>query len=769
MGAWLILVLVAETALLARGAWGLEWINDGKYTNADEQLAEVYTLRSGLDLGTQEAFFGIEFSDDDVVSSGNTWIGLGVSDPDVGSMLGADVMTVEIGGSDDRDGLDCQVFDRYVPWSAYPLTEAPGPFPVEDDCEQSDWQLLSCQRDTEAGVVRLEVSRPLSARDDQDRPIAEGGNQMIWAYGSTFQYHQQNRGSRRLQLFPGSEPPKFPPSDADDSAELLFENFTVPAEMTTYVCQGFEVPVDTPRHIVAFEPIIQEATTKYVHHFILSQCQSDTDLIEKFSKPEVCGIDGATEDISSCSSVVYGWAKGGPPLILPAEAGFRVDATSNKFVLQIHYDNADLDEGVVDSSGVRIHTSSALREHDAGILNVGDVLVMEESPIEDGRQYQFSCPSQCTERMEHEITVFEAALHMHNLGRTAWTNHYDKDQNFKGTLSKRDFWDGGFQLQSAVDNVIVKPGDSLEVSCIYDLSKVETANFGPATSDEMCMDFLVYYPKVKLSTGKEFPVCGLYRQGQVRISLCGFEPEFVDNPSFADNNMPPNTFGAGQACPVSADSEDSQESSEGEEEEGSPAEGAPSPSTDETSSEEDEPACFAGSSEVELEDGSREIMANLQVGDRIRTGDTTFSDIYAFSHAREGQFKFINITTEAGQSLLVSPGHLVLVDRQLKAAGLISAGDMLSGGRVVSVERALASGLYNPHTLDGYLVVNGIRVTAYTTAVPPKLARILLMPVVAAYKLLGVNILSTLLHEDRYRLIRPLVLVWNSLHGKFWF
>eukprot|EP00188_Purpureofilum_apyrenoidigerum_P005959 Plantae.Rhodophyta-Purpureofilum_apyrenoidigerum.ctg8425.p1 GENE.Plantae.Rhodophyta-Purpureofilum_apyrenoidigerum.ctg8425~~Plantae.Rhodophyta-Purpureofilum_apyrenoidigerum.ctg8425.p1 ORF type:complete len:770 (+),score=115.96 Plantae.Rhodophyta-Purpureofilum_apyrenoidigerum.ctg8425:74-2383(+) len=758
----LCLLSFVECIVLARGALGLEWINDAKYTNADEQFADAYKLRSGVDPGTQEAFFGIELLDGEIVSSGNTWVGIGVSDPDVGSMLGADVMTAEISGSDDRDGLQCQIYDRYVPWTAYPLTEDPGPFPVEDDCNVSDWKLLSCQRDSGAGIVRIEVSRPLSARDDQDRPITEEGSRLIWAYGSTFQYHRQKRGAVKVQLFPETKSLAFPPSDTEKNIELIVDSYKVPVESTTYACQSFEVPVDEPMHIIGIEPIIPETTKKYIHHYILSQCIKNSSLIEEYKTPTVCGTNGAFEDTVACASVIYGWAKGAEPYATPLEAGFRLDGSNNKFILQVHYDNSDLDKDIIDASGVRFYTTSKLRTHDAGVLNVGDVLVLEKNPIEDGRRYQFSCPSQCTEKIDHEITIFRSGLHMHNLGKTCWTNHYDKDQKLKSTLAKRNFWDGGFQASSVVDNVIFEPGDSLQVSCIYDLSKVESANFGLATTDEMCMDFLSYYPLAKLPDGTIFSHCGLYRTDQIRTSVCGLGPEFVDNPTFADDNIPPNNFGNGTVCPTGAN-DDPQPSNNA----GTPTPAEESPSATETdsaqSSSTDASACFAGAATVELADGSHRTMADLQVGDRVRTGATTFSDVFTFSHAREGQFKFRNITTVSGKSLLVSSGHLILVGGQTKTAGDIALGDVLSGGEVKSIEDVVESGLYNPHTLDGFIVVNGLRVTVFTTAVPPKLAKLLLSPVAMIYRMCKVNVLGTYLHNDRFPLIRPLVTIWNSI------
>jgi Copper type II ascorbate-dependent monooxygenase, N-terminal domain len=61
------------------------------------------------------------------------------------------------------------------------------------------------------------------------------------------------------------------------------------------------------------------------------------------------------------------WAKGFTPLILPDVAGFPVSDEERYFILQVHYDNPDGKEGVVDStSGVLLHTTDTPRKLDAG-------------------------------------------------------------------------------------------------------------------------------------------------------------------------------------------------------------------------------------------------------------------------------------------------------------------------------------------------------------------------------------------------------------------
>ena len=66
-------------------------------------------------------------------------------------------------------------------------------------------------------------------------------------------------------------------------------------------------------------------------------------------------------------------------------------------------------------------------------------------------------------------------------------------------------------------------------------------------------------------------------------------------------------------------------------------------------------------------------------------------------------------------------------------ARLVGVGNKLSNGTVVAVDRIKAVGLYNPHTLQGDLLVNGIVASSYTDAIPPYLAHSLLAPLRIMY------------------------------------
>lgn len=149
--------------------------------------------------------------------------------------------------------------------------------------------------------------------------------------------------------------------------------------------------------------------------------------------------------------------------------------------------------------------------------------------------------------------------------------------------------------------------------------------------------------------------------------------------------------------------------------------------------------CFPADARVTTTEGEVR-MDQLKVGDRVLVADGEFSDVYAFSHAdAERVVTFVVIGTKGGKVLHASEGHFVYADGELVKAADVRVGAYMhdiagNADVVVSVGRAQKRGLYNPHTLHGDVIVDGVRCSAYTAAVEPAPAAAALAPVRAAYK-----------------------------------
>lgn len=152
---------------------------------------------------------------------------------------------------------------------------------------------------------------------------------------------------------------------------------------------------------------------------------------------------------------------------------------------------------------------------------------------------------------------------------------------------------------------------------------------------------------------------------------------------------------------------------------------------------------------------------------QARLGDLVFDKsgkptrIIAFSHRDHlsmAQYIHLRMTSTTGKniSLMISHGHFVPISKStfysnvslastiLKTAGELKTGDQVfsENGTALIVDKTTVweSGIFNVHTLSGSVLVNGIVISCYTTAVPPSTAHALLTPVRVA-----VNIISKII------------------------
>lgn len=162
--------------------------------------------------------------------------------------------------------------------------------------------------------------------------------------------------------------------------------------------------------------------------------------------------------------------------------------------------------------------------------------------------------------------------------------------------------------------------------------------------------------------------------------------------------------------------------------------------------EEDNGSCFAADAVVSLYGGETKRMEDLAVGDSVLCGDGSYSPVFMFTHQmRNGWSTFIEI--RAGERrLALSPGHYIpLADGRLKAASTVRVGDVvtLASGASVAVEavsEVVRRGLYNPQTLKGDIIVNGVLASTYTRAVSPEIAHSLLVPLRIIFNMLGLGV-----------------------------
>lgn len=156
--------------------------------------------------------------------------------------------------------------------------------------------------------------------------------------------------------------------------------------------------------------------------------------------------------------------------------------------------------------------------------------------------------------------------------------------------------------------------------------------------------------------------------------------------------------------------------------------------------------CFPASAKVQLSDGSSKTMEKLQLGDIVRVADGGFSPVFMFTHKlSDVKHAMVQLKTSSGASLTLTHGHYVISSGVMRTAGTVQVGDelVLANGEtsaVTSTTTVQGTGLYNPQTVSGTIVVDGVVASTYTTAVEPRTAHTMLAPIRAAFGWLGVTL-----------------------------
>ena len=106
--------------------------------------------------------------------------------------------------------------------------------------------------------------------------------------------------------------------------------------------------------------------------------------------------------------------------------------------------------------------------------------------------------------------------------------------------------------------------------------------------------------------------------------------------------------------------------------------------------------CFPAHATVQTQDGRTVSMKDLQIGDKVRSGASSFSEVYLFSHKMLSvQANFMEVTTEAEGQLLLSPKHFIHVSRECDydSSEEMHAVDVQPGMCVFCADKGLATTL----------------------------------------------------------------------------
>jgi len=127
--------------------------------------------------------------------------------------------------------------------------------------------------------------------------------------------------------------------------------------------------------------------------------------------------------------------------------------------------------------------------------------------------------------------------------------------------------------------------------------------------------------------------------------------------------------------------------------------------------------CFTGQGLVCLHDGAQVKMKELKIGQSVKThdegGSPTVTTFLGWLHRDTNlETEFLEITTENGYKITLTPTHIIMVNSDMKLASQVTIGDQLlskTGPAVVlSIERVITRGVFSPLTTCSTLLVSGL-------------------------------------------------------------
>ncbi|CAK9798814.1 MOXD1 homolog 1 [Anthophora plagiata] len=379
------------------------------------------------------------------------------------------------------------------------------------DTSQDVKVLGGSQNKTHTSVI---FSRNWQTCDPQDHRLTGDTIRVLWALHpsdpelNTAIWPGDKRGGKALRLRTAA--PHAPPRQTQDIKHWDVKLNQPPVSDnvdTTYWCKIFKAPHKEKHHMIGYTPLVEKENEDLVHHIILYECASTLSILGHHARivGASCYSPTMPREWESCLQPVLAWARGSTGEWLPEHVGIPIaeHAEGSYYMLEVHYNNPTMKK-VVDSSGVRLHLTPKLRPEEAGILVAGVAV----SPLHliPPRQKEYAtagyCTPHCTNTMfpENGVNIVSVALHSHLAGRRLSLKHIRQGKELPRIVQDNHF-DFEYQQSHTLEKEVkVLPGDELVAECVYGtLDRTKPTLGGYAASQEMCLAFIVHYPRTPLA------------------------------------------------------------------------------------------------------------------------------------------------------------------------------------------------------------------------------------------------------------------------------
>ncbi|KAF2366641.1 Copper type II ascorbate-dependent monooxygenase N-terminal [Trinorchestia longiramus] len=365
------------------------------------------------------------------------------------------------------------------------------------------------------GLLRLTFYRELDTCLPGHYVIERGTTHLVWSYGAGPLYQLvgvlaagDQTGSVMVELL--KPPVQLPAERAARELKVTVKAVSIPAEETNYWCSVQKLPehFKNKHHILEYRSSIQHENKDIVHHMEVFHCEYPPEKqVPLYQGP--CHAADRPREIDACKRVLAAWAMGAVPFSYPAEAGLPLGGPDfNPFImLEVHYNNPLKAQGRVDSSGITLTYTEKLRQHDAAIMELGLEYTEKMAIPPRVLAFQLSgyCVPQCTALSipPSGIFIFGSQLHTHLTGARAWLKHFRDGRELSEPNRDNHFSTHFQEIRRLPRHVHVLPGDMLTMTCEYTTLDRDNATIGGfAISDEMCVSYVHYYPKIDLEVCK---------------------------------------------------------------------------------------------------------------------------------------------------------------------------------------------------------------------------------------------------------------------------
>lgn len=357
----------------------------------------------------------------------------------------------------------------------------------------------------------------LGVGDDSNTDVS-----MIWATGSThaFHYHGNSDTHRGKYVHHRWNPATTGCATGSASGltthRLVNEAFEVdPTGITTKTVQSYWLPPPGTSVLVDLRKVRDPTWKPWHHHTLLYGCTKAP--TARPTANERVGQDGCQELLFSPSGEFI--PDGAPKLgVLIGD-----DADIKGFRMEVHYDGLWTMNGPMTDPGVGYVIDVAPNDGTytpIGSMATGSLSLALPSllPRGDDRLHMWGSCTIPNDVPADGVSVLYNVFHMHLQGRQMWVTHIagsawgNEEGQELSELGRHNYYDWNFQYAGGFPPKGKKlyAGDTLIVHCRYDSSNNVnrakhggldlqpniTTTFGEGTMDEMCFDFITYFPRV---------------------------------------------------------------------------------------------------------------------------------------------------------------------------------------------------------------------------------------------------------------------------------